>query len=347
MKQNAAAPLDPGKKAPVALVADDNALIREILTDILTDEGFEVHRAEHGEDALQKTLSGDHDLIFLDLDMPVLDGMSYLRELRRRKVDREVVVVTADSHIETAIEAVRLGARDYIRKPINREELLECAGRIMESARMKSLLREHQHQLEKKVVEQEDRIRFLFYEAIESLVYAIEAKDEYTKGHSMRVTAYAAWLTSAMDLTFEEASHIHLAARLHDIGKLGVADSILNKRGPLTREEFSVIKQHPERGCRILTPIIPDEPLKAILHHHERWDGGGYPSRLKMDEIPLEARVISLCDAFDAMTSERVYREKLDPGPALAEIDRCSGSQFDPELAPVFIGAVEKNINIH
>lgn len=327
-----------------ALVADDNVLIRNILSDLLLDSGFKVQMAGDGQEALQKIINTDFDLIFLDVHMPLLDGLSILKELRKRGIRREVIVVTSDSQLETAIEAVRLGASDYIHKPIDPREMQECVNRVMESSRIKSLTREYQHQLEKKIVEQEDRILYLFYEAIQSLIFTIEAKDEYTQGHSMRVTTYASWLVRALNLDFEETSTVNLASRLHDIGKLSVSDNILNKDGPLTKEEFSVIKQHPERGFKILTPIVPEEPLKAVLHHHERWDGGGYPLGLSERQIPLEARVINLCDAFDAMTSERVYKEKMDIERALIEVEENSETQFDPEMVPVFLDAVNSNI---
>jgi len=330
--------------SPKALITDDNLLIREILSDILINQGFSVDQAGDGDDALKKVMNNRYDLIFLDIHMPVLDGMTFLKELRQRHIKRDIIVVTSDSHIETAIEAIRLGASDFIRKPINEKETLEIVERVMQSSRLNLLTRTHQYELEKKVIEQEERIRYLFYEAIQSLIFTIEAKDEYTRGHSMRVTTYATWLVKALELSFEVASAVNLAARLHDIGKLSVSDSILNKIGPLTGEEFSIIKQHPERGCKILTPVIPDEALGAVLHHHERWDGGGYPMGIKEGKIPLEARIISICDAFDAMTSERVYREKMDLEMAFLEIENNSGKQFDPGMVPVFIEVMKNNI---
>jgi putative two-component system response regulator len=342
-KQSVASVKSIGQRPLIALVADDNALLRNVLADLLGDEGFEVQQATDGQDAMQKVVCTHYDLIFLDIHMPVLDGLAFLKELRGRGISRDVIVVTSDSQLETAIEAVRLGASDFIRKPIDKKEIQECVDRVLASSRIKSLNREYQHHLEKKVMEQEDRIRYLFYEAIQSLIFTIEAKDEYTKGHSMRVTTYATWLAKALKLDFEEASAVNTAARLHDIGKLSVSDSILHKKGPLTKEEFSIIQQHPERGCKILTPIIPNQPMRAVLHHHERWDGGGYPQGLKGKEIPLEARVISLCDAFDAMTSERVYRDKMDFEQAFSEVEEKSGTQFDPEMTPVFLDAFSKN----
>lgn len=332
-----------GERIHKVLIADDNRLIRAMLADLLEKNGCEVHQAENGKQALEMALSSSYELIFSDIIMPGMDGLELLRELRKGAKDSSVIVITASPHLDTAIEALRLGAEDYIRKPFDERELLASVRKAVERSRIKTLTHEYQNTLEERVFAQEDRIRFLFYEAMQSLIYAIEAKDPYTRGHSMRVTSYSTWLVKELGLPFEKAADVHMAARLHDIGKLSVPDSILNKKDQLSDEEFTVIKQHPERGCKILTPIIPREALETVLHHHERWDGGGYPIGSSMEAIPVGARVITLADAFDAMTSDRPYRGKWDMETALDEIRSCTGTQFDPDLVPAFVSAMESN----
>ena len=173
---------------------------------------------------------------------------------------------------------------------------------------------------------------------IKTLVYSIEAKDSYTSGHSERVSTLVMMIAEAMDLSPGEKDALHWAAMLHDIGKIGVPGKILNKEGKLTQEEFLYIKEHSEKGYKILKPINQlNESLSAIRHHHERYDGNGYPSGLKGKEIPLYARVIAIADTYDAMTSARSYRAHISHKDALAEIVRVKGKQLDPELVEIFV----------
>jgi response regulator RpfG family c-di-GMP phosphodiesterase len=332
------------REVPRALVVDDDKLIRAIIVDILRSTGCHIQEAENGNDALEMALENTFDLILCDVIMPGMDGLEFLERFRNKGKGAEVIMITSSTSLETAIETMRLGASDFIRKPFNPEDLRAGIQKALERVRLKALTRDYHTVLEEKVFQQEDRIRFLFYEAIQSLIYAIEAKDPYTKGHSQRVTTYAMWLVKELDLPFETASEIHIAAQLHDIGKLGVPDNILNKPAKLTGEEFTIIKEHPEEGCKILAPIVPSNPLDIILHHHERWEGGGYPQGFSREVIPLGSRIMALADSFDAMTSRRAYRQSWNIKETFAEIQQCTGSQFDPELVSSFIEAIKRNI---
>ena len=330
---------------PSALIADDDKLIRAILVDALRSMGCRTNEAETGNDALEMALEHSFDLIICDVTMPGMDGLEFLRRFRNKGKDAEIVMVTGSPNLETAIDTMRLGASDFIRKPFTQEDLRSGIKKALERVRLKSLTREYHSTLEEKVFQQEDRIRFLFYEAIQSMIYAIEAKDTYTKGHSQRVTTYAMWLVKELDLPFETATEIHIAAQLHDIGKLGVPDNILNKPARLTDEEFTIIREHPEEGCKILAPIVPKEYLEIILHHHEKWVGGGYPQGSSRDDIPMGSRILALADSFDAMTSRRAYRESWNIQDTFNEIHQCTGSQFDPDLVEPFMKAVKGNID--
>ena len=192
--------------------------------------------------------------------------------------------------------------------------------------------------LEKKVKEQTDLINSMYVRSIDALIKALEAKDLYTRGHSQRVTMYSVAVGKAMHLQMEQIELLRQATVLHDLGKIGVREAILNKPGRLTDEEFREITLHPEVATRILQPIPFFRPLlPAILHHHERFDGSGYPRGLAGRDIPLESRIMAIADTFDAMTSTRAYRQALSLEAANAEILRCSGTQFDPEIVPVFM----------
>lgn len=330
---------------PTVLIVDDDKLIRAIIADVLRSTGCRIHEAETGDDALQMALENSFDLIICDVMMPGMDGLEFLEHFRNKGKGAEIIMVTGSPSLETAIDTMRLGASDFIRKPFTREDLLSSIQKALERVRLKALTRDYHSVLEEKIFQQEDRIRFLFYEAIQSMIYAIEAKDPYTRGHSQRVTTYAMWLVKELDLSFEAATEVHIAAQLHDIGKLGVPDNILNKPARLTEEEFTIIREHPEEGCKILAPIVPREYLDIILHHHERWEGGGYPQGSSRDDIPLGSRILALADSFDAMTSRRAYRESWNIRETFAEIHQCTGSQFDPELVDPFIKGIVENID--
>ncbi|TNF48417.1 response regulator [bacterium] len=330
---------------PSVLVVDDDKLIRAIIVDTLKSTGCLIQEATNGKEAFEMALENSFDLILCDVIMPGMDGLDFLERFRNKGKDAEIIMVTSSPNLETAIETMRLGAGDFIRKPFTQEDLRTSIQKALERVRLKALTRDYHTVLEEKVFQQEDRIRFLFYEAIQSLIYAIEAKDPYTQGHSQRVTTYAMWLVKELDLPFETASEIHVAAQLHDIGKLGVPDNILNKPAKLTGEEFTIIKEHPEEGCKILAPIVPKNPLNIILHHHEKWEGGGYPQGFSRADIPLGSRILALADSFDAMTSRRAYRQSWNIKDTFAEIHQCTGSQFDPELAESFITAIKRNIH--
>ncbi len=325
------------------LVVDDEMVVKQVVLDFLEMKGFEVVGADNGKEAMEKLSEAHYDLVLSDIRMPEMDGLELLKNVKKKYPDTGMIMFTGFADIHAAVDAMKLGAYDYVAKPFNFDELLMNVERALEKANLIRLTKEYQETLEKKVMEQSARIRTIFTEAVSSLTNAIEAKDHYTKGHSIRVTKFASWLAEELDLEYETISNIVLASQLHDIGKMGITDEILNKPGKLTDEEFDIIRNHSMLSVKILEPILPEEPLAIVKHHHERWDGKGYPDGLSGKEIPVGARIIAVADTFDAMTSKRAYRDALPVERAFGEIENFTELQFDPEIAPHFKAAYEKH----
>jgi response regulator RpfG family c-di-GMP phosphodiesterase len=324
------------------MVVDDDNLILTSIGNLLKGREYTVDLAGSAAEALDYLKDNPYDLILTDIIMPDMDGIELLKEVRRLVQDQVVIMITSHTGVDTAIEAIRLGAYDYVRKPLDGRDIMSCIDRGLEKARHQMFEKEHQRILEAKVVEQGERIRLIFSEAIEALVNAIEARDSYTQGHSLRVTQNVHLLAEKIQLPAEMALEINLAAKLHDIGKLGMSDAILNKTSELSDDEYQLIKAHPDVGYNILKPMLAEEPLSAIRHHHETWDGTGYPSGLAGRDIPLGARIIALADTYDAMTSNRAYRPAISQEQALSEIENCAGKSLDPELIPIFISVIKE-----
>ncbi len=325
------------------LLVDDDKFDRAFITDLLAPKNFSIDQAENGDQALALLSGKKYDLLLSDIYMPGITGIEMIQKIREVDANLQIILFTGHADLATAIEAVKLGVYDYIVKPFDPEDLIWRVDQALEKSRQVKLDLDARVELVERVNAQSERIRLIFYEAVQTLVNAIEAKDQYTKGHSIRVTQYAMWYAKHSEIPFEEASDIQLAARLHDIGKLGIADAILNKTGTLTDEEYNIIKKHPVTSYKILKPIMNDSILKTIRYHHERWDGKGYPDGLAGDLIPVGARIVCLADSFDAMTSFRSYKKAMTLDKAIEEIERCAGTQFDPGIVPGFVEAVRLN----
>jgi len=326
------------KKQGVILLVDDEAMIRRLLTQKLSAEGYRCEQAADAEQALAKLKRGSVELVILDIKMPGRSGVELLPEIKARYPDTAVIMATAISDAGTAIKCMKAGAYDYVTKPFNLDEVSLSVERALEMRRLELENRDYQLHLEQKVEEQARKIRASFFNAITALAYALEAKDVYTSGHSQRVTEISVAIAEHLGLPKETIEKIRLAGLVHDIGKIGVREAVLNKPASLSDEEFEHVRLHSETGEHILEPIVDDEEiLKAVRHHHERYDGKGYPDGLKGERIPQLARIIAVADTFDAMTSERPYRKALTKEAACAEVERCRGTQFDPEAAGAFL----------
>jgi len=320
------------------LVVDDEEFIRGVIRERMEIEGFFVDEAQDGRQALAKLGMGGFTVLLTDIRMPEMDGIALLQEVSRRFPDMARIVMTAYAEFDTAVAAMKNGAFDYILKPFSFDVLSVTIRNALHKKAMERQLQDHQVNLENRVKEQTELINKMYVRAINALIKALEAKDFYTRGHSQRVTRYSVAIGQEMGLSPDHLKELRRAASLHDLGKIGVRDAILNKPGRLTEEEVGEVVRHPEMATRILSPIpFFRKLLPSILHHHERFDGLGYPGRIKGKDIPLDSRIMAVCDAYDAMTSDRAYRAALPAEDAAAEILRCSGTQLDPEIVSVFL----------
>ncbi|WP_025323994.1 HD domain-containing phosphohydrolase [Deferrisoma camini] len=480
MEASTRTPPDP----PRVLVVDDEDDITGVLADILEEQGYAVDVASDGDEAWERAQEDPYDVVIIDLKMPRMGGLELLREIRRAEHPSIVIMMTGFATVETAIEALKIGAYDYILKPFKVGELLQVVERAMEKIRLEAenlhlreqiallklseavssslsldevlrivveaacrevgadavelwfrppkadgftrriglgpegetpallaapdriealvnglphlrLQGERLQELlsneargrvgtllavplrrggqtlgllnaysrrkrdpfrprdEKALVVLGDRataslenallyadLESTFRETIQGLALALETKDAYTHGHSENVTRLAVATARQMGLDPDFCETLRQAGLLHDIGKIGISSSILNKPGRLTPEEYEIIKSHPAMGRRILEPIsFLREVVPIVYHHHERFDGEGYPEGLAGEEIPLASRVMAVADTYDAMTSDRAYRRGLSHDVAVAELDRCAGTQFDPECVRAFLAA--------
>jgi len=320
------------------LIVDDEETIRRLLANKLAVEGYHCLEAGSANSALEELDSGDVALVLLDIKMPGKSGVQLLPEIKSRYPDTVVVMATAITDTATALHCMRQGAYDYVTKPFNLPEVALSVERALEKRRLLLENRDYQYHLEERVNQQAEKIRQSFLNSITALAYALEAKDGYTSGHSERVAEVAVAIAGEMGLPREDIEKIRLAGQVHDIGKIGIKEWILNKPDRLTREEFQHVKNHCELGERILTPVMEDgDILLMVRHHHERYDGLGYPDGLSGEGISPGARILAVSDTFDAMTSERPYRKAMSEEVASAEIEKNRGSQFDPEVVDAFL----------
>ena len=338
--------LDPFTSAimPRCLVVDDEPRLRQILVRVMRADGFIVDEASNGFEALTRMETHPSTLILTDIEMPKMDGFSLLRELRSRWPDAAVIMISGNGDVQTAVSCLSVGALDYLTKPFHLEEVRARITSVLERRRLVLENREYQTRLEQKVQAQARRIEQQFLGGVQALAEALEAKDPYTHGHSVRVSQYATAIARQLCAAPNVIRAVTLGGRLHDIGKIGVREEILTKPARLTAEEYAHVMTHPIVGWRILSAMVVDQPelLNIVRHHHERMDGAGLPDGLMGLDIPLEARIVAVADSFDAMTSGRRYRDdggKMLPE-ALKELRRCAGTQFDTDCVDAFLEAI-------
>ncbi|MDD5772453.1 MAG: response regulator [bacterium] len=347
------------------LIVDDELGARESLRQVLKNT-YNVALAINGKDALVKLYRDEYDLITLDLRMPEMDGITTLKAIKTYNPNVEVIVVTGFGTLDTAKEAIRYGAFDYISKPFDVEEVNRVVKKSIRRHRMnvelKGLFKElgmaegpvtQNTEGEIQEIEVINKARTFiqnyvqrtdgneegdYLDFIKVLSRTLETKDTCTHGHSDRVNYYTRLICNKMNITSELRLDLQRASFLHDIGKLGINNDILLRRGALNPEEWKIIRKHPEEGAHILEPMFGSgEVIRIVLHHHENYDGTGYPFGLKGEDIPLGARIINIVDSYDAMTSHRPYSKAKTRKEAIMELKRCSGTQFDPNAAAVFI----------
>jgi putative two-component system response regulator len=324
------------------LVVDDDAQVRHSLARVIETHGLATLEASSGADALALLeREGEVPICISDIYMPEMDGVTFLREALQRYPDMAIVMLTGVAEVTTAVECLKLGALDYISKPVLVEEVRARVDKALEKRDLVLQNRFYQQHLESRVKDLDRRNKQSLINGVQTLVHALEAKDAYTSGHSTRVSRYAVKAAVQLGFIGDRLEHIRLGGELHDIGKIGTREDILNKPGPLSPEEFQHIKGHTALGERILAPFMAESPsvLRIVRSHHERLDGGGFPDGLRGDQIPSEARIVAVVDAFDAMTTNRAYRASRTPVEAMQELRRCAGSHFDPQVVEAFTRA--------
>jgi putative nucleotidyltransferase with HDIG domain len=331
----------PQANAVSCLVVDDEPRLRRVLVRLLEGEGFTCYEAGSGTEALERLHQHLVPLVISDLRMPQMDGVTLLREILARWPDTAVIMVTAVAEVESAVACIQLGALDYMAKPFHLDEVRARVMQALDKRRLIIENRNYQQHLEERVLEQARRIEELSLERLQALVHFLEEKDPYTRGHSVRVATYSLRIARALGLGPDVLDVIALGAELHDIGKIGVSETVLHKPGKLTEPEYRHIMEHPVIGARILGPLMRDAPvaLAIVRSHHERLDGKGFPDGLKGDAIPREVRVVTVADSFDAMTSVRPYRPALSVQKATQELLECKGVQFDAQVVEAFFAA--------
>ena len=325
------------------VVVDDDAIILKNANTVLSEAGFKVTCLKSGRLLLDYVARNNIDMLLLDIKMPDLDGFETMKLLRKWEKEngmKEVPVIffTANDDCDSETRGLSLGAMDFIRKPFVAEVLILRVRHLLDLIRLQSDLHA---EVERKTKEVEG----LSLHVVETLADAIDAKDAYTKGHSGRVAEYSRKIAQRAGYTVERQEEIYMMGLLHDVGKIGVPDAVINKPGRLTDEEFEKIKAHPGRGAKILQNI-EEMPQLAIgaRWHHERFDGRGYPDGLSGEDIPEEARIIAVADAYDAMTSNRSYRDIIPQEVVKSELEKGSGTQFDPQFAAIMLEIIKEDV---
>ncbi len=329
------------------LIVDDDRQIRRVLNEFFLESGYTCLVAANGREGLEAFDAERPPLTVTDVNMPVMDGLTFLKQARAMEPDAAVLVLTGVGDVPTAVEALKFGAYDFILKPVNMDELLIAAERAVEHRQLVLERREYHALLERRVEEATrdlaatlNQLEDTYRSTLEALGSAIDTRDLGTHAHSRRVRGYSLVIARAHGVSVADLRDIEHGVLLHDIGKIGIPDAILLKPGPLTPPEWQIMRTHPEIGRAIIEQIpFLRGAVPIVYHHHERWDGTGYPLGLRGDGIPLGARIFAVADAFDAMTFDRPYSRAISLEDARGEIQRCAGTHFDPSVVKTF-GAV-------
>jgi putative nucleotidyltransferase with HDIG domain len=327
------------------LVVDDEPLIRESLAEFLQSRGFFCETAASGKDALGVLQSRSFELVITDMRMPDLNGLQLLEHLTHKDPDAAIIMITGVNEVDTAVHAMKKGAADYITKPFDLDKVSSSITRALHLRRLRLDNKKNTQSLEVIVRKKSSALNMALENIkehddiiLDVLAKALDARGHETHSHSKRVQAYTVRLAQQFGIRSKRMEDLSRGALLHDIGKIGISDTILLKPGTLEPDEQMKMRRHPIIGSQILQGVkFLDQVSKMVLHHHERYDGLGYPMGLKAEEIPIEARLFAVMDTYDAMTSDRPYRKALSPEIARREITSKAGSQFDPDAVREFL----------
>ncbi len=353
--------------APNILIVDDEIGPRESLRMILKQH-YNVFTVENGHAAIQMIQQTEMDVVTLDLKMPGISGIDTLKEIRMVDPNVMAIIITGFGTLKTAIEAIRYGVFDYIPKPFSVPEIMCIIDKAIQRRKLNVKIREAMVKFfdppllkapaadSSFFLHDEDRgmggdrwnEMGLFdnqncLEFAKVLAYTLEEKDPYTSGHSERVCYYSDFISKRLSLSSSEKTELQIASYLHDIGKIGISNLFINKKGTLSSTDWAIIKQHTKKSIELLLPLnLSPNIISFIQHHHERYDGTGYPDGLAGDRIPLGARIIAIADSYDSMTSDRPYRKPLSNGESKSELFKCAGKQFDPHLVDIFLEVLKE-----
>jgi len=333
----------PTNVSPRILIVDDEVEITEILADLLSED-YECLRAASAEEALTRLTESEFQLVISDITMPGMSGLDMIPHVKDLSPDTVVVMISGMQTVESAIGALRLGAFDYLMKPFDLRQVEAVVKRALEHHELVVAKQRYENHLEELVeqrtVELDKALNSLegaYRSTLKALTAALETRDSETHGHSERVVSYSLRLGREYGLSSVEMKSLEFGSLLHDIGKIGVPDSILRKPAKLTEEEWVRMREHPLHGQQILRGIeFLEGAARVVAQHHEKWDGTGYPLGLRYEEIDINARIFAVADAFDAITSDRVYRRGKPYEAASQELDDWAGRQFDPKVVEAF-----------
>jgi putative two-component system response regulator len=328
---------------PRLLIVDDETEVRSVLRDLLSVK-YHCAEAPSAEEALSRLRAEEFELVISDITMSGMSGLEMIPQVKTISPDTVIVMISGMQTIESAINALRLGAFDYLMKPFDLRQAEAAVARALEYHELVAAKRRYENHLEE-LVEQRtaeldqalDSLENAYRTTLQALTAALETRDAETHGHSERVVTFSLRLGREYGLNAPEMKALEFGSLLHDIGKIGVPDAILRKPAKLTDEEWERMREHPLHGQQILRGIeFLKGAAKVVAQHHEKWDGSGYPLGLKAEEIDICARIFSVADAFDAITSDRVYRQGRPYEAAAKELDEWAGRQFDPRVVEAF-----------
>ncbi len=325
------------------IAVDDEEGIIDSLSIFLKRSGYDFVGVTNPEEAIEKVRNEHFDLMVLDFIMTPIHGDQVVEEIRKFNKELYILLLTGHKDLAPPLDTIRrLDIQGYCEKSDKFDQLLLLIESGIKSIAQMNEIKKINDELKNTY----DMLEKAYLESIETLRYTVEAKDTYTRGHSDRVSEFAVLIGKKVGLSAEDIRTLQIGGLFHDIGKIGVPDNILQKETKLTDDEYSEIKNHPSIGAHILsTATIFKDIIPIVKHHHERYDGNGYPGRLKGEEIPYLARITAIADSFDAMTSKRTYRDSLPIDVVISEFKRCRGTQFDPELDDVFLDILENHFD--
>lgn len=330
------------------LVVDDDSSNLRMASHILSEESMRVSCMKSGEDAIKFLRDNRPDLILLDIHMSGMNGFETIAKIKKNEdtADIPVIFLTADDDSNAETRGLEAGAMDFIKKPFVPEVLLLRVRHTVELVRLQADLSREVEIKTREVIAQHEKLERMAKQTVKALSDAIDAKDAYTNGHSARVADYSREIAKRAGFSETMQNDIYLMGLLHDVGKIGISDTIINKTSKLSDEEYTIIKNHPVMGEKILKNITEfPKFLIGARWHHERYDGKGYPDGVSGEKIPVEARIIAIADSYDAMTSQRSYRDALPQATVRNEIENGKGTQFDPVFAEIILSMIDEDVD--